>query len=541
MKNFYLLILALCLPVIPLASQDVFIDTTFSEDGRNRIEFSDLDDRCIDMLLQSDGKIIMIGNTERDEMFNDIDFALARVLPNGALDPSFGDGGRVITDFKESANESYKGVIQPDGKIIVIGTADTGTGSLDNDLAIVRYLENGQIDESYGDGGFVYTDVEGKSDLAYDLFIQSDGKIVVTGLAGRDARTDPDEVIVRYNTNGTVDEFFGEDGYIINDLQNNNPNYGLAVLEQTDGKLMVAGAVNSGAQGFYNFYVRRYNTDGTIDLSFNQIGYDIVDFFGQSDMPTDMILQPDGKILICGYTTVDLAAGDFDYGLLRYNADGTLDNTFGSNGKLNIALSPGFDWPRELILQEDGKILVGGYSEVETNIVRMLVLRLNTDGTIDDSFGDNGKMINEVEPPDPMMSSWDLASSMLLQADGKIIMGGSTKTNLPTEYDFNIVRFITDLVVGTLEFDQYHTQALVYPNPIVQEFTMEYDLDTEEELSIALYSLSGKFVQSFVQQEKRGVGHHQETFLMDAGLAAGHYFLVLDNGVGRVQIKVFKP
>ena len=273
-------------------------------------------------------------------------------------------------------------------------------------------------------------------------------------------------------------------------------------------------------------------------MTFNQTGYNMVDFFGRDDWPQDMILQPDGKILICGYAVVDLLAGDLDFGLIRFNTDGTLDSTFSENGKTNFDIAGGFDWPSKVTLQDDGKILVSGHAEIEEDIVRFVVIRTNSDGTIDETFGDNGKITNEFVQVDPMVG--DLAKSMILQPDGKIIVGGSTQVNSVFKYDFALVRYLADLVVGTIEFNPEYTQALVYPNPIKTETTLEYDLLRNEVLSIELYNLSGTLVQSFVKHEERAAGHHQETIAIASELPAGNYVLILDNGVGRVQIKLVK-
>ena len=266
------------------------------------------------------------------------DFAVFRYNANGTLDASFGTGG-IVADSQGYASGV---LVQPDSKIVVIG----GLGN--SQTGIVRYNADGSLDAAFGTGGKTITPVPAGF---FDVALQPDGKIVVSGSGiDSDPNSNADYLLLRYNSNGSLDSTFGVGGYVITDIAASGDDvaYGGVAL-QPDGKILV-----NGSSG-----IVRYNTNGSIDTGFAVNGI----FRADGDISWDIALQPDGKIVAVG--------GLGEFSLTRLNADGSADTSFGTNGNVITLIGGGGN---VLALQPDGKILSGGrlspYRHAEVVIVR---------------------------------------------------------------------------------------------------------------------------------------------------------------------------
>jgi len=261
--------------------------------------------------LQPDGKIVTAGNS-LDESTGYSEFALARFLPNGKLDSSFGDGGVVITDFGGLSEFATALVLQNNGKIVAVGSADhvePGGGQV---FAVARYLPDGSLDPTYGTNGRVTTFVA-TNHFATAVALQSDGKIVVVGGA---LGFGSDFALVRYRTNGTLDLSFDGDGVVLSDLGITEQANGVAL--QGDGKIIVVGArTNDFGERF--FAVARYEPSGILDTTFSGDGYVFTDATANNfSAAFAVVLQPDGKIVAAGAGRNSEGASDF--ALARYHA-----------------------------------------------------------------------------------------------------------------------------------------------------------------------------------------------------------------------------
>ncbi len=240
----------------------------------------------------------------------------------------------------------------------------------------------GDLDVTFDGDGIVTTPVGTGSDVAYLLLvIQPDGKIVVAGYAdnGNDGRL----ALVWYNADGSPDAGFGTDGKVITDVSG----YGRLAC-QPDGKIIAVAAICDTLMP-YDFLVVRCNTDGTLDTGFGTGGEVITDFNGPGDFPTSVVIQPDGKIVVAGYSGDGLSQGSF--AAARYNSDGALDNSFSADGKVTIAITVTTE-PIAMALQPDGKIIAAGALFVDTITgYDFSLVRLNADGTLDNSFSSDGK------------------------------------------------------------------------------------------------------------------------------------------------------
>ena len=247
----------------------------------------------------------------------------AAVAAPGALDPTFGTSGEVTTDF--GGSDSAQAVaIQSDGKIVAAG----GTFSFPSgDFAVARYNVDGSLDPTFGSGGKVTTDFGG-FDAASAVVIQPDGRIVAAGRSGGG-----DFALARYNADGSLDPTFGSGGKVTTDFGGGfDAAFGVAL--QTDGKII---AVGQGASSF-DFALARYNADGSLDPTFGSGGKVTTDFTGGFEDAIAVAIQLDGRIVVTGQT---FSGGFQKFALARYNADGSLDTSFGSGGI--VTTNFGFD------------------------------------------------------------------------------------------------------------------------------------------------------------------------------------------------------
>ena len=220
--------------------------------------------------------------------------------------------------------------------------------------------------------------------------LQPDGKLVAAGSnvgSGRGAQGS-EIALARYDIHGTLDGTFGTDGIVTTFFRLlQDAAYALAV--QPDGKLVAAGSDDSGAE--FDFELVRYNSDGSLDGDFGNGGEVRTDIASSEDIATGLVVQPDGKMIAAGSTAIGDFAGS-DFALARYNPDGSLDATFGTGGKVTTDFAESYDKAAAVLLQPDGKIVVAGSSSRLLSFSTFGLARYNDDGTPDSSFGTAGKV-----------------------------------------------------------------------------------------------------------------------------------------------------
>ena len=400
----FVAILLLILAVPTLAAPGD-LDPAFGTNGKVTTDFDGGPDVGREVAIQSDGKIVIAGYTGENP---GRDFALTRYNINGSLDTTFGIGGKVTTDFS-SGDVGEAVAIQSDGKIVMVG--DCGA------FALARYHSNGSLDTSFDGDGKVKTafDLYSPAD-PYDVAIQTDGKIVVAGTFMKYQSVGPfffhnDIIVARYNTNGGLDTSFGNAGWVTTDVYDIF-DYGTAVAIQSDGKIVVAGV--AGAFGDQNFGLVRYNADGSLDTPFGVDGKVITDFNNGSDWGYDIAIQSDGKIVVAGFSN---HSGNDDFALARYNSDGNLDVTFGTGGKVTTDFGGQTNRGWAVAIQSDGKIVVAGESDDD-----FALAVYNTNGSLDTSFGIDGKVTTD-------FGGDDVGNDVAIQSNGQIIIAGCGDDN----------------------------------------------------------------------------------------------------------------
>src|SRR5919106_930041 len=218
--------------------------------------------------------------------------------PPGDLDPTFDGDGKVTTDFAGGGDQAQAVAIQGDGKIVAAGIDRNLSGV--GDLALARYNPDGSLDTTFDTDGLVTTDFIGQTDQAYAVAIQGDGKIVAAGRAFLGS-TREEFALARYNPDGSLDTTFDGDGKVTTDFAAFNDN-ARAVVIQGDGRIVAAGfAVVSGTN---DFALARYNTDGSLDSTFDGDGKVTTDFAAASDIAHSVATQGDGRIVAAGFAPV---------------------------------------------------------------------------------------------------------------------------------------------------------------------------------------------------------------------------------------------
>jgi len=363
------------------------------------------DDKAYAIALQPDGKVVLVG-TCRTAI--DLDFCALRYNANGTVDTSFGSGGSVTTSLGTSDDWANGVAVQPDGKIVLAGLCVNGATV---DFCALRYNANGTLDTSFGSGGKVITPVDTVDDYAKALILQPDGKIVLAGNCFNG--TNSSFCAVRYNANGTLDASFGTAGKVITPV-GTFTSAASALALQPDGKLVLAGSCSNGTND--DFCALRYNANGTPDSSFGSAGKVFAAVGTGLDDATALALQPDGKLVLSGYCYVGINA---DFCALRLNTNGTLDTSFGIAGKVITPVGTGNDFVQALALQPDGKLVLAGRCFNGTDD-DFCALRYSANGSLDTTFGGGGKVITQVSSGND-----DIANAIALQPDGKLVLAGS--------------------------------------------------------------------------------------------------------------------
>jgi uncharacterized delta-60 repeat protein len=327
---------------------DGTLDTTFGGDGKVITNFAKGNDQGNAVAIQADGKIVVAGGSGNGGA--NPTFALARYNSDGTLDTTLDGDGRVTTDFTDGFDAASAVAIQGDGKIVAAGQSGDGA-----EFAVARYNTDGALDSTFDGDGKVTTDFTDGFETANAVAIQGDEKIIAAGHASGGP------ALARYNTDGTPDSTFGGDGRVLPEVACCAVVSVYDATLQPDGKIVTAGewfeCFGAGDCGA-NLMVVRYNTDGTLDTSFSSDGV----AFGICGRANALAIQADGKIVAAGVVDCGSLPGKSqgDFLLARYDTDGTRDGTFGKRGRVLTSFTRNWDEAMGVGIQADGKIVAGG-------------------------------------------------------------------------------------------------------------------------------------------------------------------------------------
>lgn len=416
----------------------------------------------------NDGKFIVSGYSTPND-----DFVVVKYNTDGSLDNTFGNNGLAITSISSLADRGYAIAIQTDGKIVVAGYT-SGSSNPWYSFAVARYTEDGSLDTTFGSNGIVITQI-GSLSGAYALGIQSDGKIVAAGYSQANTTSDQLFTLVRYNIDGTLDNSFGTNGITIIATAI-TCNVGItAISMQTDGKIIASGPNKISN---YDFTTIRCNPTGTLDSLFGINGKVETSVSSINDYSTSNVLQTDGKIIVAGYS---YDGTNSCFAVVRYNSDGTIDNTFGTSGFVSTSLGYQIDEAYSVAIQNNGKIILAGTSTNSSNY-NFGMVRYNSDGSLDNSFGNGGIAITQIDS-----SAYSIAKSVKIQPDGSIIVAGYS---YDVSQNFAVAKYYGDNTTNIIQ-NNLLTDFEIFPNPV----NSVMNIVTESEIvKIEILDLNGKSI-----------------------------------------------
>ncbi len=400
------------------------LDMSFGESGVLVLDVGGVDNLNFStngIAVQQDGRILLSGTG--GSVANG-DAIVVRLLDDGALDPSFGIGGIASVDYG-NADLGQGMALQSDGRILLAISAKNSGAPTDS--AVARLLADGSLDASFGNVGISEVDFPSASDSSNGVFVAADGKIVFGG-QGCCGTTGWDLVNVRLQPDGTSDTGFGDAGQVVTDILGDDE-FGSPIAVLDDGSIYAVGSGYASAQDSFDFVVLRLLADGSPDPAFGGSGAVTADFGSQTDRARDLVVYADGRVLVVGHTSEGMVSADF--ALIRLDASGALDQSFGIGGKATFDLG-GSDILRAVLLLPDGRIVAAGSTTrgADTNFV---VLVMNSDGNPDTSFASDGVVELDLVPGQD-----DEAWGVALDGAGRLLVFGETTDD--TQGDFALVR-----------------------------------------------------------------------------------------------------
>lgn len=459
-------------------AQSISLDKSFSDDGIVTTNFHvdgwyhSLDKSNVITLLD-DGRILSAGLSGMQKTH----FALACYKSNGDLDSSFGKDGKAETEVSMDYNWADAIAVQNDAKIVLAGFSVNDTGVYE--FALVRYLKNGILDSAFGSKGIVKTIFGAYTGQNItSVAIQPDGKIVASGMVDK-GNGYHDFALARYNTDGSIDSSFGDEGKVITGFAPYNDDISNKMVIQSDGKIILAGSTyGSDSLGFAMI---RYNTDGSLDKNFGDTGK-VITSIGKWGVIHALTLDSKGKILAAGQVTF----GEYpDFAVLRYNTDGSLDTSFGTGGLFTINFSTQEDVATAIGLQKDGMIVAAGYMTDLKKGNNVALTRIDQDGQPDYMFGSDAM----VELSIPKLS---FLSDMVIQTDGKFVITGQYYDQ---DMDFCLAR-LQDSKSGIAEETEANRAVSLYPNPVNSFVTVRVSDPQFSKGDLCIYNALGQKVQS---------------------------------------------
>lgn len=482
------------------------LDPTFNGTGKV-VWDKDQFDLYQDVKVQPDGKIVAVGTYMTATYTSGIE--VTRFLTDGSFDPDFGDGGHfnIALNIESGA---YKCIIKDDGNILVGGYTTDYTMY---EMLLFQLKTNGTLDSVFGDNGIVLTDLGQGEDMIYALAIQDNGKILAAGYSqNADYRNAP--VIVRYSSTGILDPTFGTDGIATVPVTEIDNDFS-AISIQSDGKIVAAGHISNG-MSWFSLLIARFDHDGIIDPTYGSGGVVNMNLNNIDDEFYDMQLTDNDESVLTGFT---VSQGDLYYHLLvmKFDVNGQPDPNFGSEGVVTYGDVP-YTFGDAMAMQADGKILVAGCTgNLLPGDNDWAVWRFNPDGTPDADFGTAGVVTTD------FFGNADEALGIALYLD-KIIVAGKTR-NATNYLDFAVTRYVNDFNVSVPASKEVQKLS-VMPDPVKENgtVTVSFNLAEAGNVSIALTDMTGRTVLQLTAGI-RSSGNNTFSFSLPSEITSGVYFL----------------
>lgn len=493
MKRLITILMIAAAPLY-LKAQSGTLDTGFNGTGMLVDNFTNEDNSADAIAIQPDGKILVAGSTGPG---GTSEMAVARYNTDGSPDTSFGTAGKVhfATPFVKSFTNDIK--VQPDGKIILGGYQwNNSTG----DFVLARLNSDGSLDNGFGTNGISILD-SGFSETARSIYLLDDGKILIAG------DSDDQFAIAKSNSNGSIDTTFGTNGWV----RTSFPIWGYAnnIDVSQSGQILLTGmAFDTG--GDWKIALAKYDANGDTDTTFGDSGTLLVYAGYDYDFGIRGMFLEDGKLLIGGHSYFGTAPLRYEIAIVRLEADGTIDNTYGTNGFFKFRWAEnGENYLTDMALQSDDKLVVTGRSyDGEADLYA--IARLTENGQLDSTFGTGGKLSANVD------LTADISNAVAIQADGKIVIAGNT-FDFENPIQYFIARFLGDSM-GVSDLNV--SDLKLYPNPASQNIRLEWD-GIATSAQIEIFNMAGQKVISTKIENKAEINVSaltQGVYILKAGL-----------------------
>lgn len=532
-KNTFLFVAALFWCWTTTLSQNNFLDTTFGDNGVILQYYNGSDppgnyeSEFKVMVVQPDGKIIT--GSDFHQHGPNRRYVINQYNSDGTLNTGFGTDGFVVSNLNNAVGALQ---LQTDGKIIASSFESNYSSSFSY---LIRYNADGSLDSSFGVDGTVIDALH----TIKSFSIQSDDKIVVVK-SSESYGFSASVKIERYNSDGIPDTGFGANGKIelvLTQLRVLPQN----ITIQNDGKIVISGLSRSNDINDYsnNIFLMRLDNNGSLDPSFSDQGIKIFDY-GYYENLYDLLIQSDGKFFFSSSSSGSMPENEPIKRLMRLNADGSLDNTFGVNGVVII------DYPilsvQSIQQLTSGKLIVAGIYETSINPTpqdnptptAIIVARYDVDGDLDLNFGVDGYIKTPVD------LHRVLNDKLVVQSDGKILVGATLSNPwFSTHPRAAVLRYNPNQVLSSTEFEN-ETDFLLYPNPVKDVATLEFRLLQPKVLSIDLYDSNGRLISNLLKNQSFSQGANSHKLYLPGILANGVYFLSVSTKTNTTNIKLIK-
>ncbi|MBX7107772.1 MAG: T9SS type A sorting domain-containing protein [Chitinophagales bacterium] len=383
-------------------------DSSFAVNGIQLLQPSSGFDNAYSIAMLDDGKMLIGGASEVSGPGN-WDVVVYRLNPDGSIDETFGNNGFAYNDYQNYSQYVRSMKRLSNGKLLFVGGAEV---NFQVDVFATQLNEDGTPDTDFGDNGTVLIPIGTGEDICMAAVEQADGKIVIVGNYGVASTTFTNPVAIRLNTDGSLDDDYGTNGIALIDA---GYNYESAedVILMDDGGIMATGYAGNSHYDILSF---RLDGSGQLNPNYGINGIAVYNLNNGDDMAYAITKSPvDGKILIGG--KVGSGSTKTDFLVMAVNEYGLIDSSFGTNGKTsqNIKVN---DAGLDLAVQSNGRIILGGTAGAGFATNDFAICRFNQDGSIDSTFGTNGSTLSEIS------SFFSDIEDVALQPDGKIVACG---------------------------------------------------------------------------------------------------------------------
>ncbi len=468
MKHVLLLTLCTVFSTPLLFGQGGTLDLSFNGTGFVTTAVGNGDDNASVLAVQPDGKILVAGDYHSGLS---ADVAIVRYLDDGSVDASFGQNGVFTYAVNTGYYETVKALLLgADGKITAVGYFFSPSFTFD--IFLLRLHADGTLDNTFGTNGLLTFGIGGGSDLANAAVLQPDGKMVLTGYYDNSGNIDM--FALRLNYDGTTDGTFGSGTGLVSIPIGTKEDYAQAIALQTDGKIVLAGkaVIGSGT----DIAVVRLNADGSLDVTFSADGKVTLNVNG-NDSGNAVAIQSDGAIVVAGEA---FDGNSYNVAVVRFTTSGNADNTFSGDGKVSTAIGSNYDGGFAVGLHATGKIVVAGTFNGPAND-DLVVLRYLTNGTLDPSFNGNGMAKFD-------FGFNDAAFALHVLPNGRVLLTG--KATNGSNADFLLARMFSEFGVG-LSTNDDPNHGRLFPNPASDYLWLFLNQDEDSHAMLRLTDVKG--------------------------------------------------